>query len=1745
MATFSYAGSPYCANAANPSPTFSGGGVAGTFSSTAGLNFVSTATGQVNLATSTPGTYTVTNTIAASGGCAQVTATSSITITALPVATFSYTGTPYCSNAANPSPIFSGGGVAGTFSSTAGLNFVSTATGQINLATSTPGTYTVTNTIAAAGGCGAVVATSSITITALPVATFSYTGTPYCQNAANPSPTFSGGGVAGTFTAPAGLSINAATGVVNLAASTPGTYTVTNTIAASGGCGAVVATSSITVTALPAATFSYTGTPYCQNAANPSPTFSGGGVAGTFTAPAGLSINAATGVVNLAASTPGTYTVTNTIAAANGCGVVTATSQITITKLPVATFSYTGTPYCKNAANPSPTYSGGGVAGTFSASPAGLNFVSTATGQINLATSTPGTYTVTNTIAASGGCAQVTATSSVTITAVPVATFSYTGTPYCSNAANPSPTFSGGGVAGTFSSTAGLVFVSTATGQVNLATSTPGTYTVTNTIAAANGCGVVTATSQITITKLPVATFSYTGTPYCKNAANPSPTYSGGGVAGTFSASPAGLNFVSTATGQINLATSTPGTYTVTNTIAASGGCAQVTATSSVTITAVPVATFSYTGTPYCSNAANPSPTFSGGGVAGTFSSTAGLVFVSTATGQVNLATSTAGTYTVTNTIAAANGCGVVTATSNIVINTAPSISGQPTDQTTCAGTAKTFSVTATGTSRTYQWQYSPDNVGWTNVANGTPANITYANTTTATLTVTPAAAAANGTYYYRCVVSVSGCSSINSNSATLTVSATPTTANAGADQTICTTTASVTLAANTPAAGKGTGTWSVVSGPNTSLTQFSNINSPTATFTPAGGAGTYVLRWTISNGACTASTDNVNIIVNAAPVINSQPNNQTTCAGTAKTFGVTLSAGTSPTYQWQYSPNNVAWSNVANGTPANITYGGATGATLTVTPSAAAASGTYYYRCIVSVNGCSAVTSNFATLTVNINATITLTSAAGTNAQTVCQNTPIINITYAIGGSGTGASITSGSFPAGVAGNYSAGVFTISGTPTAAGTFNYTITAMGQCTQGTASGTITVTAGPTGAFTATETSGTANNDNIICTGAAVIFTAPSGYGAYTFYVNGIKVQGPNTSNTYSTSTLNNGDQVTVDVANAANCGATFGPITITVNPLPTATLVADKNPVCAGDLVTFTATGGTGYNFKVNGLSRQSGASATFATTTLANNDAVTVDATNANGCIATSPAVFMTVNPLPTGTLTASSATICAGDNVTFTATAGAATYEFKVDGVTVQGPSASNTYSSTALTNGQVVTVIATSAASCSKTFNPVLINVNAVPTGTLTVTENSGTPNDNTICANAPVTFTFTAGFSNYNFKVNGVSQQNGASRTYVNTTLITGDVVTVEVTNGSSCKATFTAPAITIVPSPAGTLTVSPSATICAGDNVTFTATTGYTSYNFKIGGSSVQVGAGNTFSTTTLANGNVVTVDVTNSNGCISTFGPVTMTVNPLPTGTMTPVENSGLTPDDGIICTGATVVFTAPTGFTNYDFILNGATVQSGASRTYTNSTLANGDVVKVAVTNGSSCIGLLNTITITVNPLPVVAPITGTLSVCVGATTTLSSTTTGGTWASLATGIATVDPSTGVVTGVAAGTATITYTFTNANGCSTTISADVVVNPLPVVAAITGNLNICTGTDSQLDDVTPGGTWGSSNTAVATVIASGANAGLVSGVGPGNSIISYMVTDGNGCTKTVTATVTVTLHSDCCADNHYSTFL
>ena len=123
-----------------------------------------------------------------------------------------------------------------------------------------------------------------------------------------------------------------------------------------------------------------------------------------------------------------------------------------------------------------------------------------------------------------------------------------------------------------------------------------------------------------------------------------------------------------------------------------------------------------------------------------------------------------------------------------------------------------------------------------------------------------------------------------------------------------------------------------------------------------------------------------------------------------------------------------------------------------------------------------------------------------------------------------------------------------------------------------------------------------------------------------------------------------------------------------------------------------------------------------------------------------------------------------------ITFTATGGTS-YQFRVNGTIAQAFSGSNTFISSTLANGDVVTVDVSNG-NCSTAYSPgIPVTIKPLPVGTLTATENSGTPNDNIICANAPVTFTATAGFSNYNFQVDGVSKQNGSSRTYVNSTLI--------------------------------------------------------------------------------------------------------------------------------------------------------------------------------------------------------------------------------------------------------------------------------------------------------------------------------------------------------------------------------------
>ncbi len=193
----------------------------------------------------------------------QVSVTSSLSCTSNPVAasnivtmkvnavpkaaSFSYAGSPYCTSGSNAIPVLGATGTSGTFSSTVGVS-ISPTSGVINILLSTTGTYTVKNKVIS--GCGADSTTASITIQAAQKANFSYPGNNYCKDQGGViTPIFTG--KSGVLSSKAGLSIDSNSGTINIGTSTPGTYIITNTIAASGACPVVIVTDTVAINATP------------------------------------------------------------------------------------------------------------------------------------------------------------------------------------------------------------------------------------------------------------------------------------------------------------------------------------------------------------------------------------------------------------------------------------------------------------------------------------------------------------------------------------------------------------------------------------------------------------------------------------------------------------------------------------------------------------------------------------------------------------------------------------------------------------------------------------------------------------------------------------------------------------------------------------------------------------------------------------------------------------------------------------------------------------------------------------------------------------------------------------------------------------------------------------------------------------------------------------------------------------------------------------------------------------------------------------------------------------------------------------------------------------------------------------------------------------------------------------------------------------------------------------------------------
>jgi len=402
-------------------------------------------------------------------------------------------------------------------------------------------------------------------------------------------------------------------------------------------------------------------------------------------------------------------------------------------------------------------------------------------------------------------------------------------------------------------------------------------------------------------------------------------------------------------------------------------------------------------------------------------------------------------TYIVSVTDAGTGCTATPVSTATLVVDAQPTITNLS-DVNICTGGTANFTTTASGgisNATGFTWQYNNSGT-WMNVTNGTPANVSYSISTVgevSTMTVSTTSGVGTGTAFpYRVIATFtgSGCaSSITSNTANLTPYPQPTITTQPGTTSIC---------------QGGTGTFNTVITGGVSPTYqwqynagiYHNVvdNSPATGITYSGSGtsdplnisvggsvtpGTYIYKlitsYTASGCPTTLPSSTATLQIASNPVVGTQPAATTSiCDGTSTSLTIAASGGFGLTYQWQYYNSSTStWNNVVNGTPAGVTYTGATSVTLGIgTNASTTPPASYQYQCIVSSagNNCNPATSATGTIVVNTvpaaftptvstNPVCITTTGGGTNIQI---SSSVSGINYQLqtsGGSNIGSPVS------------------------------------------------------------------------------------------------------------------------------------------------------------------------------------------------------------------------------------------------------------------------------------------------------------------------------------------------------------------------------------------------------------------------------------------------------------------------------------------------------------------------------------------------------------------------------------------------------------------------------------------------------------------------------------------------------------------------------------------------------------------
>lgn len=1190
-----------------------------------------------------------------------------------------------------------------------------------------------------------------------------------------------------------------------------------------------------------------------------------------------------------------------------------------------------------------------------------------------------------------------------------------------------------------------------------------------------------------------------------------------------------------------------------------SGGC---TATRTVTVsTATSVSAVSGSS----SVCAGASVTFTNATASGVWSSAApSVATIGPSTGVVTGVT--AGTALISYSVTSS--CGVVAATKVITVSAAPAtISGS---STISIGATTTFSTATTGGT----WTSSAPSIasvdGSTGVINGVTsglANITYTLPSgcfnTKSISVTSCSVTITG-FSGTCAgktdtvtASISGGTWSSSNTSVATISATGViTAISSGTSTISYTTSGGCAGSDVftvlPSPAAITGSSSVCPGASVTLTNTTSggtwTSSVTSNATVGSGTGvvtgvalgTSTISYTLSSG-CAATMQFTVGILGAI----SGPGN--VCAGDSIALSHAVSGGT-----WTCSTPSLATINTSTGVLTGIATGMAT-VSYTVSAGCYVTKTVYVQNLALSMAGTGTVC-EAATTTLSCSSTGGAWTSGNTSVATINASTGVLTgitsgtakITYTLVGCYNTRDITVNPVPSTITGTTEMCIGSSSTLTSATSGGSWTSSNTARATVGSTSGIVTgVSAGttyitytaPGGCFvtrivTVGSMPAAITGTTVLCSGSTTTLSSATIGGTWSSSDASVATTGPAATSTSATISGLSVGTSTISYY-LFGCAATT---TVSVNAGPGS--ISGNNSLCVGGTGTLSATTGGGiWSSSATGIV----SIGTSGTITAVATGTATITYRTSSSCYST---LTVSVNSAPaaiTGTAIA-----CVGYTTTLSHPVSGGTW------------SSSNTAIASVGSGTGLVTGVATGGANITYTVSPgcfrsLAVNVAAVPaaisgsaalceagTTSLANTTASGTwSSSNTAIATVPTTSGLVTGVSagtatiSYKitstgcFAVKEVTVNarpavisgatnicSGVTETFSNATgsgtwssssatiapigSATGTVTAgtagaaaISYTLGNGCRRTL---AFTVSALPSVITGVS---TICVGNSATLTsATAGLTWSSTDVSVATVSTATTTTGIVTGVATGSAL-ISYTNAAGCARVQ---TITVNPaLP-------ANLGA----NVVCVGQTVTLSnTTTGGTWVSSIPSKATVG-----------ISTGLVTGVAIgtTNVTYAIGAgCTSITqITVNAAT--AAITGTLSVCVGATTTLSHATPGGIWSSSNAAKATVDSTTGIVTGVAPGTAIITYSL--GTGCFKTATITIKASP----AAISGAATVTIGASTTLSNATIGGSWSSATPSVASI---GSASGIVSGTGLGSSIITYRVT-ATGCLATKSITVT-----------------